>query len=88
MGDGSRAPHNRLMPRPPLSLQVRISRPELGDDLLEALAAGDCLCAPVARDTFVVVHRAAADETEARVELGFFLRAWASRHADVSAEFV
>jgi hypothetical protein len=74
------------MPRPPSPLRIRISRPELADELVTALVAGDCLCAPVGNDTFVVVHRAAADEAEARVELDFFLRAWESRYADVSAE--
>jgi hypothetical protein len=51
------------------------------------LAAGDCLCARTGDHTLVVLHRAASDEAEARVELGFFLRAWSSRRG-VSAELV
>ena len=67
-------------------LRVRVSRPELAEELAEALAAGDCLCARTGEESLVVVHRAAADETEARIELGFFLRAWEQRHAGVRAE--
>ena len=72
----------------PLPLRVRISRPELGEDLAAALAAGDCHCARVAGDTFVVLHRAASHDDEARVELQFCLRAWAGRHTGGRAELV
>jgi hypothetical protein len=57
-------------------MRVRMSRPELAGKLSDALAAGDCLCARVDDTTLLVVHRAAADEAEARMELTFFLRAW------------
>lgn len=69
-------------------MRVRLSGPELGEELAEALAAGDCLCARVDHETVVVVHRAAADEAEARVELGFFLRAWEQRHESARAELL
>jgi len=36
----------------------------------------------------LVVHRDAADKDEARVELGFFLRAWVALHAHAQTEFV
>ena len=71
-------------PSPPL--RVRLSRPELADELAHDLAEGDCLCAQSDDDTIVVLHRAAADEREARTELGFFLRAWQRRYAGVHAE--
>jgi hypothetical protein len=54
---------------------------------MAALAAGDCLCARTGDETFVVLHRAAGDEVEARIELGFFLRAWSSGRG-VTAELV
>ena len=59
-------------------LLVRLSRPELAGELSNALAAADCLCAPVDEETMLVLHREAVDEAEARVELAFFLRAWTS----------
>jgi hypothetical protein len=72
-------------PSPPL--RVRLSSPALGDELMAALAAGDCLCARTGDETFVVLHRAAGDEVEARIELKFFLRAWSSGRG-VTAELV
>jgi hypothetical protein len=65
-------------PSPPL--RVKLSSPALGDELMAALVAGDCLCARTGDDTFVVLHRAAEDEVEARTELEFFLAAWSSGH--------
>jgi len=73
-------------PSPPF--RVRISPPELRDALVDALVAGDCLCARLRDDTVLVVHRDAATKAEAQVELGFFLRAWMARHARARAEFV
>jgi len=73
-------------PAPPL--RVRITPPELRENLVEALVAGDCLCARLGDDTVLVVHRDAADRTEAKVELGFFLRAWVGLHTQARAEFV
>lgn len=58
-------------------LLVRLSRPELAAELSAALARADCLCTGVSHGTMLVLHREAADEAEARTELGFFLRAWA-----------
>ena len=80
MGDG--------MGRPSTSLRVRVSRPELSDELLEALTAGACVCARLDHRTMLVVHREAVDEVEARLELRFFLRAWEHRHGDVQAELL
>ena len=83
------APHNAAgMGRDTTSLRVRLSRPDLADQLAEALTAGDCLCARVGRDTMLVVHRAANDEEEARLELRFFLRAWEGLHRGVRAELL
>jgi hypothetical protein len=67
-------------------LRVRLSRPDLAPELAEALGEGDCFCVPVDDETVLVLHRAAADEVEARTELTFFLRAWQGRHAGVRAE--
>ena len=63
-------------------LHVVLDRPELADELVRALTAGECLCSRLTADTLVVVHRAAVDESEARTELRFFLDAWAARHGD------
>ena len=76
------------MGRPSNSLRVRLSRPDLAEQLADALTAGDCLCARLDPETMLVVHRAAADETEARLELRFFLRAWEGLHRGVQVELL
>jgi hypothetical protein len=70
------------MPAAAVPLHVALDRPALLEELILALTAGDCLCTRTAADTLVVIHRAAVDESEARIELRFFLDAWAARHGD------
>jgi hypothetical protein len=65
-----------------------LERPELADDLVRALTAGDCVCSRLTLDTVVVFHRTAADESEARTELRFFLDAWAARHGDPAVSLI
>jgi len=67
---------------------VVLDRPELANELVQALTAGDCLCGRLTTDTLVVIHRAAVDESEARTELRFFLDAWAARHGDPAVSLV
>jgi hypothetical protein len=67
-------------------MRVRMSRPEIADELTDALASGDCFCARVDEETLLVVHRFAKDDHEARIELEFFLRAWSNGGA--TAEIV
>jgi hypothetical protein len=55
---------------------------------VESLTRGDCATVRVDDVTCEVVHREALDEHEARVELTFFLRAWAGTHPEVRAEIV
>jgi hypothetical protein len=69
-------------------MRIRISEPRLLPQLLESLRRGDCLALPVDDATCEVVHEDARDEREARVELQFFVRAWAGAHPDVRAELV
>jgi hypothetical protein len=76
------------MGRPSNSLRVRLSRPDLADQLSDALTAGDCLCVRLDLETMLVVHRAAASESEARLELRFFLRAWEGLHPAARVELL
>jgi hypothetical protein len=69
-------------------MRVRISEPRLLPQLGESLNRGDCLTLRVDETSCEVVHRAALDEREARIELLFFVRAWAGAHPDVKAELV
>lgn len=69
-------------------MRVRISEPRLLPLLVESLTRGDCLTVPVDDSTCDVLHQEALDEREARLELVFFLRAWAGGYPDVRAELV
>ena len=69
-------------------MRIRISEPRLLPDLVESLARGDCLTVPVDEATCDVVYADASDDREARIELLFFLRAWALSHREVRAELV
>ena len=71
-----------------MSRAVRALARRCAGQLANALTAGDCLCARIDAETMLVVHRAAADEAEARLELGFFLRAWEGLHRGVRVELV
>jgi hypothetical protein len=69
-------------------MRVRISEPRLLPQLVESLNRGDCLTMRVDDATCEVVHAEASDEREARLELTFFLRAWARAYPNVRAELV
>jgi hypothetical protein len=67
------------------SLTVHVNRPELVDDLVGALRKSGCWARRTGPWSCTVEHLAAVDETEARVEVTFFLRAWQARHACAQA---
>ena len=69
-------------------MRVRISEANLLSQLVESLRSGDCVARAIDETTCEVVHTTASDEREARIELLFFLRAWAGQHANVRAELV
>ena len=56
--------------------------------LVESLTRSECVAMPLDDTTVEVLHVNADNEREARMELVFFLRAWAGRHPHVHAELV
>jgi hypothetical protein len=64
-------------------MRVHVNDSACLDALVGDLLRGGCVPARVDEETVDVVHLEAADATEARTELGFFLRAWQSRHPEV-----
>ena len=64
-------------------MRVHISDSACLDVLVDDLLRGGCVLARVDDETVKVIHPDAADAREARTELGFFLRAWQSRHPEV-----
>jgi hypothetical protein len=67
---------------------VRVTPPELTDELIRSLSEGDCLVHRVNEDTCSVFHLYARNVYEARLELRLFLDAWAMRHAPAQALLV
>jgi hypothetical protein len=67
---------------------VRVTPPELTDELIRSLTEGDCLVHRVDEDTCSVFHLYAHDRYEARLELHLFLEAWTMRHTPASASLV
>jgi hypothetical protein len=62
-------------------MKIRLSDPEAAAPLVAALEKSDCLVARIADDTVGVFFPWLEDETDAqqaRMELVFFLKAWAS----------
>jgi hypothetical protein len=56
-------------------------------DLRQALMDADCSIAQVAEDTLLVTDPL-EDETETRMELAFFLRAWQAKRPDAEVELL
>lgn len=69
-------------------MRIRVSEPRLLPHMVDSLVRGECVPTPVDPCTCDVVYPVAADEHEARLELTFFLRAWAGRHPGTRAELV
>ena len=64
-------------------MKLRITHPELAPDLVGALNETDCLAARTAIDTVEVFAPwllEGGDTAQARTEVLFFVKAWASRH--------
>jgi hypothetical protein len=64
-------------------MRVHVNDAACVDALVGDLLRGGCVPARVDEETVDVIHPDAEDATEARTELGFFLRAWQSRHPEV-----
>lgn len=69
-------------------MRIRISDPRLLPQLVESLVRGGCVPSALDAETCEVWHPLAFDESEARTELTFFLRAWSRQHADVRTELL
>jgi hypothetical protein len=64
-------------------MRVHVNDSACLDALVGDLLRGGCVPARVDEETVDVIHPETADATEARTELGFFLRAWQYRHPEV-----
>jgi hypothetical protein len=71
-----------------LVIQIRLNDPAALEELRETLAASDYSTARIDAATLLVTHPLSIDEDEARVELAFYLKAWAITHPGVEAEVI
>jgi hypothetical protein len=68
-------------------MKITVNPPELLPELLDWLHRHDCVAheLELGDGTCRVIHVAANDPDEAKVELTFFLRAWQTRHPGAAA---
>jgi len=71
-----------------LVIQIRLNDAAALEELRSTLAASDYSTARVDAATLLVTHPLSIDEEEARVELAFYLKAWANTHPGMEAELV
>jgi hypothetical protein len=66
---------------------VHVSDPSALRGLIACLGRAGCACTRIGSASFEVLHPPSFDEDEERMELAFFLRAWAAQHPDVLLSF-
>jgi hypothetical protein len=69
-------------------MRVHVSDPRAVPDLVASLFRGACVAIRIDRYTCEVFHPEAIDESEAKTELGFFLKAWQCRFYGVEAVLI
>ena len=93
LGRGRHGPDTESTPsiHLPIPMRIRLSTPEVADDLVAALRTADCLAARTSGETIEVgfpwhvLDGSRYDAHHARAELRFFLRAWLIDHPGVHA---
>ncbi len=71
-----------------IALTVQLNRADLVDELVSSFRKSGCAARRVGNRGCRVVHIAARDENEARIEVAFFLRVWQDRHPQAEASLV
>jgi hypothetical protein len=71
-----------------IALTVHVNRTDLVDELVSSFRRSGCAAHRVGDRACRVVHTAAGDETEARTEVAFFLRAWQARYPQTEASLL
>jgi hypothetical protein len=71
-----------------MRIQLRLSEPELVDDLLDYLRRRDCEGTVVRQGVIEVALPHELNEKQARLELDLYLRVWQSLHPDSEIETV
>ena len=69
-------------------IQIRLNDSAALEELCATLAASDYSTARVDDATLLVTHPLSIDAEEARVELAFYLKAWAITHPGLEAKLI
>ena len=66
---------------------IRFSDPEHAEEFHDPSRQAECVSVRTGDATLLVLHPFGVDETEARAELTFFVRAWRATRLDVDLDF-
>ena len=66
---------------------IHVNDPSALRALMASLRRAGCSCRRTGRVTAEIRHSAALDDREERLELAFFLKAWAAQHPNVRVCF-
>jgi hypothetical protein len=66
---------------------IHVNDPSLLRDLMASLRRAGCSCRRTGRASVEIRHPAAVDEREERLEVTFFVKAWAVQHPGVCVSF-
>ena len=69
-------------------MRIRLSDPFHVDDLDASLRHAEIVSVRTDDATLVVLHPLALDESEAKIELTFFVKAWCARRPELQFEIV
>ena len=68
-----------------MPMKVEITDANLLTELVEALRRGGCRASLATEESCHVVHPLASSDSEALLEIAFFVRSWQLRHPSVGA---
>ncbi|HEY8765295.1 MAG TPA: hypothetical protein VIM18_13965 [Solirubrobacteraceae bacterium] len=69
-------------------MRIKLSDPIHVDELDATLREAEIVSVRADDSTLVVLHPLATDETEAKIELAFFVKAWCARRPELQFELL
>jgi len=69
-------------------MRIKLSDPILVDELDATLREAEIVSVRADDSTLVVLHPLAIDESEAKIELTFFVKAWCARRPELQFELL
>jgi hypothetical protein len=69
-------------------VRIKLSNPILVDELDATLREAEIVSVRADDSTLVVLHPLAIDESEANIELTFFVKAWCARRPELQFELL